>query len=1400
MRNMNSLSQRLICAFLFLGCFSVSFGQDPVSVSQSYVRKHATEYGVESKDLRDLKVTDLTNSKDPLLYHVYMRQAVGDVGIYKAEMNLTLTGDGKVAVAHVNAFKNAQSRINATAPSLSPVQAMAAASRQMGWPAPEGVEVMVDDRTGDESRKFSRGNISLEDIPCRLVYMPVGENDLRLSWDFSILQLDEKHWWSLKVDAVTGEILEKVDWTTHCRFDNVHANGRVCHPNVNHDEDGPSLLLPPPPNSYNVYPTPIESPNFGARSIVSNPWDLVASPYGWHDTNGANGAEYTITRGNNVWAQEDANGNNGTGYSPSGGTTLNFDFPLNLNGAPSTYRDAAITNLFYWNNRVHDVWYRYGFDEVSGNFQQNNYGRGGAGNDYVLADAQDGSGMDNANFSTPADGQSGRMQMYLWTGQSTVNFVVNSPSTVAGTYYAVQAGFGPNLPVTPLTRNLVLVSDGTAAPTLGCNALTNAAQVSGKIALIDRGTCTFVSKVQNAQNAGAVACVVCNNVAGTPIVMGGTTTAINIPSVMISQADCALLKAQLAAGVNVSLSSPGVAYDRDGDIDNGVIAHEYGHGVSTRLTGGPSNSNCLNNAEQMGEGWSDWIGLMMTIQPGDLGTDVRGIGTYVVFEPSNGTGIRPAPYTTDMNVNPYTYIDIQNTTLISQPHGIGFLWCNMLWEMTWLLIDQYGFDPNLETGTGGNNIAMKLVTQGMKMQPCSPGFVDGRNAILEADTLLYGGQYSCLIWEAFAKRGLGVGASQGSSSNRSDGTQSFVRPACVAANFSANVTSTCQGSPVSFSDQTAGSPTAWLWSFGDGQTSTQQNPVHTYNTPGTYNVSLQVTVGGNSNTLNRPGYIVVHPNPTATANVSNATCGNANGSLTLTPSNGLAPYTYQWSTGGTTASISGLAPGNYTVTVSDSRTCASSQTFTVGNASGPIASVQSTTGASCGTPNGTATATATGGTGNLAYAWSNGQNTAVMTGVAAGSYTVTVTDQNGCTSTAVASISNSNGPSASVNNSTATTCGQSNGSATVSASGGTGNLSYLWSNGGTTATVGNLSAGTYTVTVTDQANCIAVTSVNIGASTPPVAQVASSTPASCGQSNGTITASAIDGTAPYQFAWSTGATTPSISGLGGGVYSVTITDNAGCTSSTSLNLPAYTQPAVQVVTGDLTCFNQNNGTATANPSGGLAPYSYNWNTGQMVQQITGLPSAMYLVTVTDANGCNVIGVGVVNQPSAVTAFLTSTNESASGASDGTATASGLGGTPGYSYDWSNGGTTSTISGLSTGWYRVTVSDTMGCLVVDSVFVGVSVGVESAQNWKFDIVPNPNEGAFDVLIDLPSVEDCSVDVLNGLGQIVWSKRLGMISSNRFRVESARLASGVYYVRLKSPGGSKTLKMVVTPVTE
>ena len=563
--------------------------------------------------------------------HTYLRQAINGIGVYGTESSLHTDSSGKTIVTHNNFIKTLSSTVSSNSASLSASDAIYAVASSMNYSI-NGLEEITYEGGTSKKTLFNKAAISERDIPAKLLYYYSKKTGTRITWELSIKETTGSDWWNFYLDAVSGEILYKENWTVSCNIlgdHNIHNHSNNAKLENNITESIPQSMVAETSamaGSYNVYPMPVESPNYGGRSVVTNPDNATASPFGWHDTNGASGAEFTITRGNNTHAYED--GDN-PGYSPDGGGGLTFNFPINETYSNADQsEDAVITNLFYWNNIIHDVVYQYGFDEASGNFQENNYGNGGADSDYVNAEAQDGSGTCNANFGTPADGGNPTMQMY-----------------------------------------------------------------------------------------------VCNS--------------------------------------------------RDGDLDNGVIIHEYGHGISNRLTGGAGAAGCLGNEEQMGEGWSDYYALMMTIEPADAGPDGRPIGTWLTGSGPDGASIRTYDYSTDFGVNPHTYSDI---TTESIPHGVGSVWAAMLWDMTWKLIDTEGFDPDTYNGTGGNNTALVLVTEALKLQPCSPGMVDGRDAIIAADQAIYGGSHLCEIWEAFAARGLGFSADQGSTNSRSDGTQAFDLP------------------------------------------------------------------------------------------------------------------------------------------------------------------------------------------------------------------------------------------------------------------------------------------------------------------------------------------------------------------------------------------------------------------------------------------------------------------------------------------------------------------------------------------------------------------------------------------------------------------------------------------------
>jgi extracellular elastinolytic metalloproteinase len=642
---------------------------EPLGIVQDYLDSHKAEYGLSAADLADVIVTDQYTDAHNGVTHIYMRQRHQGIEVASGNLSANVAADGSIINLYSNFVGNLADAVNTTTASQSQEAAVMAAAEELDLVVSQPLTVLEGPSGPDSRTVLSSGGISARPIPVHLVYEAV-EGGLKLAWQMEIETLDSLHYWVASVDALDGQSLEKVDLVVNDTFGPAEgqavsqieqpASGSI---QSSTQSQGNAFA----PDSYEVFAMPSEYPDDGPRVVAVNPANLTASPFGWHDTNGAAGAESTLTRGNNVnaYQDQDDDGNPEPGEQPDGGATLDFTgalVPLNLANDPLMYTNAAITNLFYWNNIIHDVYYQYGFDEASGNFQFNNYGNGGLGNDEVQAQGQDGGGINNANFLTLPDGIPGsRMQMYLFD--------------------------------------------------------------------------------------------------------------ITVPR-------------------------------RDGDLENSIIVHEYGHGISNRITGGPGNVNCLNNNEQMGEGWSDWLALVLTAKASDTANTLRGVGTYVLGQPVTGVGIRPAQYTYDMSVNNYTYT---NLPIMAVPHGVGFIWATMTWDMYWNLVTDHGFNPDFYDvwSSGGNNLAIQLIMDGMKLQPCSPGFVDGRNAILQADVNLTGGVNQCSIWEAFARRGLGFSASQGSNNSTQDGTPAFDLPSACTVGPTPTPTATATTQPTNTPTATA---------------------------------------------------------------------------------------------------------------------------------------------------------------------------------------------------------------------------------------------------------------------------------------------------------------------------------------------------------------------------------------------------------------------------------------------------------------------------------------------------------------------------------------------------------------------------------------------------------------------
>ncbi|MCE3075961.1 T9SS-dependent M36 family metallopeptidase [Chryseobacterium gwangjuense] len=771
--------------FAALAVFSSSslFSQDNEKLIKDYISQNK---------IREYKKSDLTNfSIDVNDYSesmnagvVKIQQMYRGIPVYRS-LGSVLIKNNQV-VYYNDSFEKDYSNADSNTPSITKEAAFGFASQGTNIEDPSKVQIL----------NFHDADIKNAFAKHQLVYVKK-DQQLVLCYEFTFPERKTSNYWDVLVNANTGEIVEKNNLNLSCNFTDhpfahSHENQLAVFPlgKDHYQQKNPnsSLLLAPDNASYNVFPFPIEAPTFGSRSVVTNPWNLTASPEGWHSDGTTH---YTNAQGNNVFAYQDLDDFDFfSGVTVDGGASRNFNFPYTAGALALTNQDASITNLFYANNMVHDIFYKFGFTPAARNFQKNNFNLGGAGNDFVNAEAQDGAATpvtstvqnyNNANFATPQDGGSGRMQMYVWVNDAQKLFYNAPASATTRTPVAYTAQFGQQITGVPVTGNVKL------SPVLdACTALP-AGSLTGFIGLAERGTCDFNVKVQNMQDAGATGAIIYNAAtSAAPGNMGGTNPSVFIMSELIDNVEGEYIKTQLANNIPVNVSMS-YSTKQDGSFDNGVMIHEYGHGISTRLTG--NGYSCLStngSYEQMGEGWSDFFALMLTNKPGDNASVARGMGTYASGEGITGAGIRPAKYSPDFAINDYTYTDTNGLAFSNgapDVHSIGFIWATMLWDLHWQYVAKYGYASDVTSNTtNGSSRVLQLVTDALKLQACSPTFVDGRNAILQAELATTGGADKCMIWRTFAKRGLGVAASAGSKTNINDQVQDFTVPAeCVLA-------------------------------------------------------------------------------------------------------------------------------------------------------------------------------------------------------------------------------------------------------------------------------------------------------------------------------------------------------------------------------------------------------------------------------------------------------------------------------------------------------------------------------------------------------------------------------------------------------------------------------------------
>ncbi|MEM9598630.1 MAG: M36 family metallopeptidase, partial [Acidobacteriota bacterium] len=346
---------------------------EPVDLALGYLNANREAFGLSASDLADMVIVDHYRTRHNGVTHVYLRQRLDGVEVWNGDININVARDGSIINLGNRFVSDLAGRAVSRSPGIDAETAVQRAATHLGLVARSSLTVLENAGGPSLAVTFDGTGISHRPIPVKLVYERTDAGP-RLAWDVVIDPVDSPNWWDMRVDAETGEVLGKVNWTDSESHGVAH-HGVAHHGEAHHGEARGGI----PQDSYNVLPLPLESPYDGAHSLHTGPADPTASPFGWHDTDGDIDPDFTDTRGNNVEASEDTDGNNIPGFRPSGGSgpVLTFNYAWNAGDQPDggTNQEAAIVNLFYMNNVMHDLTYQYGFDEPSGNFQFNTYGR-----------------------------------------------------------------------------------------------------------------------------------------------------------------------------------------------------------------------------------------------------------------------------------------------------------------------------------------------------------------------------------------------------------------------------------------------------------------------------------------------------------------------------------------------------------------------------------------------------------------------------------------------------------------------------------------------------------------------------------------------------------------------------------------------------------------------------------------------------------------------------------------------------------------------------------------------------------------------------------------------------------------------------------------------------------------
>lgn len=480
--------------------------------------------------------------------------------------------------------------------------------------------------------------------------------------------------------------------------------------------------------------------------------------------------------------------------------------------------------------------------------------------------------------------------------------------------------------------------------------------------------------------------------------------------------------------------------------------------------------------------------------------------------------------------------------------------------------------------------------------------------------------------------------------------------------------------------------------------------------------------------ISEPSSIVL-----GTSVVDVACYGASTGAVNLTVSGGTGAYGYAWSNGAITQNVTSIIAGQYRVTVTDANNCSQSVSATVAQGSQIVTSLSVINPGCYGQSNGSINLSVSGGAGSYNYNWSNTATSQGISSIAAGNYTVTITDAAGCTAGSNAVVTEPAQLNITTSKQNITCNGANNGSVNVTVMGGAGSYLYNWSNGATSEDISGLTAQTYTVTVTDNNLCTNTATIVI---TQPTVLTASSTQANVtcnGGSNGTITVNVTGGTTSYNYNWSDGANTLNRTSLQAGSYTLTVSDANGCTATTTNTLTQPTAIVLSSSKADVSCAGAATGNIDLTVSGGVPTYQYQWSNNSATQDLASITAGSYTVTVSDANLCTATHTTVVAQPSPITISFALNNVTCYGGNNGSIVTQTSGGNGGYVYNWSNGSQNASATGLSAGNYTLSINDATNCAT--SLTINVTQPNPIVLNHTSTLVScsSPNSGAIDLSV-------------------------------------------------------------------